>query len=104
MSLTRDARAWRNLQQITITAAARRNAPCALCGLPINYRARNKNADDAASVDHIKPWRDHPNLRLDPANLQIVHQACNRAKGATSGPPSIGNTSRRWGQTSTSGR
>ncbi|MCR2051807.1 HNH endonuclease [Actinomyces bowdenii] len=99
--VTRDSRAWRNLQRSTIAAAARRNQRCALCGLTINYNARNRNADDAPSVDHIKPWRDHPNLRVDPANLQIVHQACNRAKGTTNGPPSISNTSRPWGQPTT---
>ena len=98
MSITRDSAAWRNLQRATINTAARRNQPCALCGLAINYNARNRNADNAPSVDHIKPWRDHPNLRTDPTNLQIVHQSCNRAKGVTSGLPSISNQSRRWGQ------
>ena len=97
MTITRNSATWRKLQRQFITSATQRNEPCALCGLPINYQAHNRNADNAPSVDHIRSWRDHPNLRTDPANLQIVHQSCNRSKGTTTGPLSLGNMSRQWG-------
>ena len=101
MTITRDSRAWRTLKKRVLTQARQTKPPCAACGLPINYQTRNPNADNAPSVDHIRPWRDHPNLRLDPANLRVIHQACNRAKGTTTHTPSLGNTSRQWGHTPT---
>ena len=82
--------------QAAILAAG---TPCRICGQPIKWDAHDPNADDAPSVDHIRSWRDHPDLRLDPTNLATVHQACNRAKGARpQALPSIGNQSRQWGR------
>lgn len=92
----RETRAWRNLRSKTLAEARRLKKPCALCGQPINYRA-DPRAWDAPSVDHIRSWKHHPELRLDPGNLQIAHQACNSSKGVgQQGPPSIGNQSRDW--------
>jgi 5-methylcytosine-specific restriction endonuclease McrA len=95
--VTRDSSAWRRLQRQTIARAAERAQACAICGLRIRYDARDRNADDAPSVDHIRSWRDYPDLRLDPANLRVVHQVCNRARGVGGGLPGMGNQSRRWG-------
>lgn len=96
--LRRDSRAWRALAAQIRTRDRNAGRGCGICGQPINWGARDPRADDAPSVDHIKSWRDHPDLRLDPANLVTVHQACNRAKGMRPAAlPSIGNQSRRWG-------
>ncbi|QHO91935.1 hypothetical protein CWT12_12310 [Actinomyces sp. 432] len=94
--LRRDSRTWR---RIAAQVRARdQDKPCGICGQPINWNTRNPNAGDAPSVDHIKPWATHPELRLDPANLMVVHQDCNRAKGVKRAAlPSIGNQSRNWG-------
>ncbi|MDO4791851.1 MAG: HNH endonuclease [Buchananella hordeovulneris] len=94
---SRDSNSWRMLQRRVMAEARRLRPPCGLCGLPINYHTRNANAVDAPSVDHIKPWAAFPHLRDDPANVMVVHQGCNKAKGARLQVPSIGNTSRRWG-------
>lgn len=70
--------------------------PCYLCGNPINYSARDPNADDAFSVDHMQSWRDYPELREDPANLASAHQLCNKQKSNKDNDPGLGNRSREW--------
>lgn len=99
MTVTRrDSSAWRAVATQVRARWQANKQPCNICGQPINWDARDPNADDAPSVDHIKPWATHPELRLDPANCAVTHQACNRAKGAKrQALPSIGNQSRRWG-------
>lgn len=90
---------WRRVQKQFMRNARYNKLPCALCGQPINYTTRNPNDWDAPSVDHIKPWIYAPELRLDPANLQIAHQECNKIKGTgKQAMPSIGNQSRQWGK------
>lgn len=34
-------------------------------------------------VDHVKPWRDFPELRYNADNLQILYHACHEWKGRT---------------------
>lgn len=70
--------------------------PCYLCGQPIDYAARNPNDDEAFSLEHIKSWRDYPELRYDPANAASSHQRCNKAKGNRPLEPGLGNRSREW--------
>lgn len=98
-ALRRDSRVWRTLAAQVRARDKAAGTPCRICGQPIKWDAQDPNADDAPSVDHIRSWRDHPDLRLDPTNLATVHQACNRAKGARpQALPSIGNQSRQWGR------
>lgn len=47
---------WRNLRADHL----KRQPNCVVCGKP------------GDTVDHIKPVRTHPHLRLDPANLQTL--------------------------------
>lgn len=70
--------------------------PCYICGQPINYGAKDPNADDAFSLDHIKPWEHFPELRTDPANMASTHQLCNKQKGDRELAPGLGNRSREW--------
>ena len=87
--LRRDSRVWRTLAAQVRARDKAAGTPCRICGQPIKWDAH----------DHIRSWRDHPDLRLDPTNLATVHQACNRAKGARpQALPSIGNQSRQWGR------
>ncbi|WP_026048757.1 HNH endonuclease [Actinomyces timonensis] len=97
MTTRRDSRAWKTLRTRITNDAKQHNLPCAICGLPIHYGAR-PNQPNAPEVDHIKPWRDAPHLRLDPANLRITHSACNRSRGATTSTPDLGTTSQQWGR------
>ena len=100
MPIQRDTPAWRKLRTTTINQARTNNTPCMICGQPINYQATDPNAPNAPSVDHIKHWANNPNSRLDPTNLRITHQACNRARGQHD-TPTLGNQSRRWGKPNT---
>lgn len=82
-----------------LTQAKQQNKPCAICGQPINYTTKDFNHPDAPTVDHIRSWRDHPELRRDLGNLQIAHRSCNTSKGVRTQDqtiPKIGNTSRNW--------
>ena len=83
---------WRALCK----AQRAKKLPCYLCGQPINYLARSQYADDAFSVDHIKSWRDYPELREDPANLASAHLLCNKQKGSGPLASSLGIRSREW--------
>nr|DAK24803.1 MAG TPA: HNH endonuclease [Caudoviricetes sp.] len=98
-SISRDSRRLRNIYKRVKLQAQLSDAPCAICGQPIAWDARDPRADDAPSVDHVRPWSTHPELRADPANLRVTHNACNKARGARAAAlPSIGNASRRWGR------
>jgi 5-methylcytosine-specific restriction endonuclease McrA len=72
-----------------------RGLPCWLCGLDIDYTLP---PDDlmAFSVDHIKPWSTHPELREDPGNLAPAHSRCNKQRGANPPPLGLGLLSRAW--------
>ena len=73
---------------------AARLQPCRRCGQTIDYTAA-PGEPDAFNAGHIKSWRDHPELREDPANLQPEHEDCN--KSAKHGPGhATGVTSRQW--------
>ncbi|WP_413228096.1 HNH endonuclease signature motif containing protein [Actinomyces faecalis] len=99
MVTRRDDRRWRRVAAQVRTRWRTQHLPCGICGQPIDWDARDPNSDDAPSVDHIKPWRDFPALRLDPANCRVTHQSCNRSKGTQAAAlPSIGNQSRAWGR------
>lgn len=95
----RSDRAWITLRKKTISTARQNNQPCALCGQAIDYQA-NPMDNDAPSVDHVLPWADYPEQRLDPRNLQVTHRNCNLRKGRKTRStkfPNIGNQSRKWG-------
>ena len=88
----RSGKRWAALrEQIKATHPA-----CYWCGQAINYQAVYP-ADDSFTVDHIKPWSTHPELREDPSNLKASHAKCNKVKGATDSLHlSLGNTSEKW--------
>ena len=93
----RTDRQWVRLRDELLTRARATHQPCAICGQAINYAAK-PNEYDAPSVDHIHPWSKYPELRLDPANLQVAHRECNARKSNKDRLfPSIGNQSRQWG-------
>ena len=56
------------------------DAPCWICGQPINYDARPQTPD-AFEPDHYYPVSTHPHLAEDPANLRPSHSRCNRTRG-----------------------
>jgi len=68
---------------------------CWLCGLAIDYTLPHDD-DMAFTVDHVKPWSTHPELREDPGNLASAHARCNKQRGNKPPPLSLGLLSRAW--------
>lgn len=65
-----------------MTTAEAIDAPCFLCGKPIDYaftRANPRHAM-AATVHHIIGLAENGDP-LDPGNLTIAHQGCNSRQG-----------------------
>jgi len=85
----RNGRPWRRLTQ----RVRRQQAPCHLCGHPIDYTLPPGHPD-SFTVDHIQPLKLHPNLAHDYNNLAASHRRCNSSKG-TGNRPTVTN-SRDW--------
>lgn len=56
---------------------AKYGARCMCCGQTAKHGT-------TIQVDHIKPLHSHPELRLDPNNLQVLCEMCNMGKSACS--------------------
>ncbi|THV27929.1 HNH endonuclease [Glycomyces paridis] len=72
----------------------RQHRPCCICRQPIDYALAHPHRQ-SFSVQHIKSWKDFPELREDPANLDAAHLSCNSAGEAGTGS-GLGTPSRRW--------
>lgn len=62
---------WRKVRTLILTQYGAR---CMCCGATPSDGVR-------MHVDHIKPRKTHPELALDPANLQVLCEVCNHGKG-----------------------
>lgn len=63
-------REWRKLRYDTLR---KYGAKCACCGVGTEHGT-------IMHVDHINPRSKHPELELDPENLQVLCEACNEGK------------------------
>lgn len=96
------SRRYRHLRKRFKEQCAQADAPCWLCGQPIDYTlARldpytNTVNDDAFELDHLYPRSTHPHLAEDPANFRPSHAGCNRERGNKNPKPGLGATSRTW--------
>lgn len=91
----RSGRRWRTLKDNLLVSSRSQQRPCILCGQPIDYSLTSDHPE-AFSVEHIKAWSTHPELREDPSNLAPSHSRCNKSKGARQNVPELGATSREW--------
>ena len=66
-----DSAIWRRLRFDVLVKYGRR---CMCCG-------RTPDHGITINVDHIRPIKLFPELRLDPSNLQVLCDACNEGKG-----------------------
>lgn len=83
---------WRRL---SAEVRAKRR-PCCLCGQPIDYSLKHPDPG-SFSVQHIKDWHTHPELREDPSNLDAAHLGCNGSDGARpEGMAALGPMSEEW--------
>jgi hypothetical protein len=73
---------------------AQRRQPCILCGQRIDYSLQWPDPW-SFSVQHIKSWAEHPELRADPSNMAQAHLDCNQSAGK-SGGVELGLTSQNW--------
>jgi len=65
----RDSRQWRALRKQIL---ARDGYVCCYCG------------QDADTVDHVLPVKNHPDLAMSPDNLRSACRRCNSMKGSRS--------------------
>lgn len=72
------------------------DAPCWLCGQPIDYAAQPGTTDDSHELDHYVPVSVDPSLQYDPGNFRHAHRVCNILRGASPPKLSLGLHSRRW--------
>ena len=62
---------WARIRMVALKAADGR---CQCCG-------RSRKDGVVLNVDHIKPRKTHPEIALDPNNLQVLCGLCNKGKG-----------------------
>ena len=72
---------WKVVRQQCFNRDSRANAPCWICGKPINYAGDSKTDPWAWQPDHVLDVHDHPELALDPGNIRPSHARCNNQRG-----------------------
>lgn len=87
---------WQKLTRQCFERDKARNAPCHICGQPIDYSLKQSSAPDAYESDHLRDVDTHPELALLPENVAPSHRRCNRARGKKAGVNELGNRSRDW--------
>ena len=88
--------AWRRLSGQCYRRDKAKNAECAICHRPIDYDAKPSSYDWAYEPDHRLNAKDHPELALEPSNIQPAHRTCNRRKQGKAGITNLGKPSRKW--------
>lgn len=72
-------------------------APCSICGKPINYSAAPYEPD-SFTADHIIPWHYSQDDSIH--NLQVACRWCNTSKGKQATPKAVRRVetkqSREW--------
>ena len=90
---------WRIVRKMAYERDKAANAPCHLCGMPIDYEL--PSGDPMSwEPDHIRPVAAiddgdlYTQLSLD--NLAPSHRICNQQAGAKRTRNHLGHQSRRW--------
>lgn len=104
--ITRDDPRYQRARARYRAECAARNAPCWLCGRPIDYRLRQRPGrpidPGTWELDHKERWADAPMLRLEPTNFRPSHMRCNREREHTSNqavphqPLGLGAPAQTW--------
>lgn len=88
---------WNTVRRMVWDRDRKAQAPCHICGQPINYHLDPSSAPDAWEPDHLIPVARAPELELDMRNIAASHMRCNRARGdGTNGENVLGMQSRIW--------
>jgi 5-methylcytosine-specific restriction endonuclease McrA len=92
----RTSATWRKLRLQCFARDKKANAPCWICGQPIDYAVRPSSTDESYEPDHRFPVHSHPELAEVPDNILPSHRKCNRARRNSAGVSSLGKSSRAW--------
>ena len=88
---------WKQVRLMAYERDRAANAPCHICGQPINYLLDPSSAPSAYEPDHLVPVSKAPELELDLLNIAASHTQCNRSRGdGTNGENILGQQSRVW--------
>ena len=98
---------WETIRNIAYKRDRAANAPCWICGQPIDYRAKvNPHTGEynpmAWEPDHYLPRAEYPELTYDLSNIRPSHAGCNRSRGHLPRSKAaekrlLGESSRDWG-------
>ena len=72
---------WKKIRRMAWGRDKRNNAPCHICGQPIDYLLEPSSCPDAYEPDHVIPVSQNKELELDLRNILASHRRCNRARG-----------------------
>lgn len=95
-------RRYMKLRAIFLDECKEANAPCWLCGQPIDYRIPHNDPAtgavnrEAFELDHAYPRSTHPELAEDPSNFRPSHRACNLKRSDGKGDLPMGSVSSRF--------
>lgn len=92
----RRTRRWRKISAEFRAQCQADNAPCWLCGQPIDYTITDPYDDDAFEPDHYYPVSSYPQHAEDTANLRPSHRGCNRARGNDMSLANLGTISQAF--------
>jgi len=95
-------RRYMKLRAVFLDECKEANAPCWLCGQPIDYRIPHNDPvtgavnREAFELDHAYPRSTHPELAEDPSNFRPSHRACNLKRSDGKGDLPMGSVSSRF--------
>lgn len=92
----RDTPTWRRMRLACFRRDRAANAPCHICGQPIDYALAPSSTPDAWEPDHRFTVAAHPELAEVPGNVLASHRRCNRARGSKAGISNLGERTREW--------
>ena len=92
----RTTQTWRRMRKQCFQRDKAKNAPCWICGQPIDYNAKPSTTPDSYEPDHRHSVKTHPELAEVPENVMPSHKSCNRSKGSKAGLNNLGSLSREW--------
>ena len=93
---------WKAVRKAAFERDRDANAPCWICGRPINYAGDSKTDPWAWQPDHVLTVKQHPEFALDITNIKPSHARCNnqRAKDDRAKPANDNKRGRELGEPS----
>jgi len=96
MQRSKNTSRWQRVRRLAWDRDRKARAVCHICGEPIDYSLKPSSSPMAWEPDHLKPYKQAPELELDLANIAASHRRCNRQRGNGSHDNDLGMRSRIW--------